>query len=125
MGEFHWQLLQSCDVKAPGMHKITQGVKGVFKFDSLTHNDQSADNSKLDSKPPYSNKSIFLFYFLTNGLSACQQLGELLAVSQRKSFELCTCFCFFCFFECRAIHIQWYKMHSTRLECTHGKFRDL
>lgn len=85
----------------------------VFELDSLTHDDQRAgeccpihcaqlveSSSKLDSKSPLSNKSIFLFYFLTNCLSACQQLGELSAISQRKRFELCTWlfFYFFSFF---------------------------
>lgn len=114
LNEFYWQLLKSCkDQRSKPQESIRKPKKPrvcstVFEFNSLTHDDQSADeccpihfvqleesNSKLDSKSPLSNKSIFLFDFLTNCLPACQQLGELPAVSQRKHFELCTCFLFF------------------------------
>lgn len=117
LNEFYWQLLQSCkDQRSKPQESIRKPKKPrvcstVFEFNSLTHDDQSADeccpihfvqleesNSKLDSKSPLSNKSIFLFDFLTNCLPACQQLGELPAVSQRKHFELCTCFFFLIYF---------------------------
>lgn len=66
-------------------------------------------NSKLDSKSPLSNKSMFLFYFLTNCLSACQQL-ELPAIFQRTRFEMCTWFFFFFNaeqFMCRDVKCMW------------------
>lgn len=100
--------------KAPGKHRKSQGARGMLSsvWVWLTRpNDQRVDaccpihfarleesKSKLDRKSPLSNKSIFLFHFLTNCLSACQQLGELPGVSQRKCFELCTCFFLLLFF---------------------------